>query len=154
MNAEIYIIREPIFSEEEVEKRVANIASILKYTDFNVLYRTIVAESKKNLEAAFSETVSGADYIDLIIVIGGLYNSTNCLIKSFFNDKGISLQWNKLSNCASFLYTQAADIPGVYLRYLDRDVILLPYLSKDIEKIVKEYVVPFLINKNRGVKNV
>ena len=154
MNAEIYMIREPMFSEEEAERKITNIANILKYTDFNVLYRTIVAESKDNLEAAFSETLSGADYIDLVIIIGGLYNSSNCLIKSFFGGKGISLQWNKLSGCANFLYTQAADIPGVYLRYLDRDVILLPYLSKDIEKIVREYVVPFLINKDRGDENV
>lgn len=148
MNAEIYIIKEPTFLEQETDKRIDDIINLLNYTDFHVLYRSIVENTKGNLEEAFCETNKCIDKIDLVIIIGGLYNEKNCLIKSYFKDKGINLEWDRLSKEAEFLYTQAAGIPGLCVKYLNRNVILLPKLEDNLLNIIKSYVVPFLMNKD------
>ena len=149
MNAEIYFIKEQIFIKNEVEKMIRNIIDILKYANTNVLYRTIVENTNGNLEQAFWDTVNSSDKIDFIIIIGGLYNDRNCLIKSFFRDKNIVLEWEKLSKNAQFLYTHGAAIPGFCVNYLDRSVILLPNLSNQTLDIVQSFVVPFLINNGK-----
>lgn len=149
MNAEIYFIKEQIFMETEVEKMVRDIIGILKYANTNVLYRTIVEGTKENLEEAFLDTINSSDKIDFIIIIGGLYNDRNCLVKSFFRDKNIILEWDKLSKNAQFLYTHGATIPGFCVDYLNRSVILLPNLFSNTLDIVQNFVVPFLINKEK-----
>ena len=144
MNAEVYFIKE-LGLNIDIDAAMKEIIYDLSKQDINVIFKTVVEPTEENLHAAFEETSKSSEKIDLILIIGGLYNKENSFIKSFFAKKGIYLDYKKFSSNVEILSPQSVQIPGYAIKLKNMNIICIPSTNQDMIKVLRGSVVPYLL---------
>lgn len=147
MKAEIYFIKDGGFLAQDIDAQLQLITKALSYADVEVVYKTMVENSVENLNEAFLETKQSREKIDLVVTIGGLYNSGDSVIRQYFKKEGISLDWKKLPQSVQLLYSEPGKLPGFAIKLDQRDLIVLPNMREETANIITTYVVPYLVRQ-------
>lgn len=147
MNAELYYITEVGISEADNKNTVEQIKKIFENSDVNVLYQTIIYPSLENIEKAFIETSKSEENIDLIIMVGGLYNSEDCIVKQFFKKYSIDLNPIKPQNNVEMIYSEEGIASGYAINNGKNLVITIPSIADKTPYIIKKYVLSYIIDK-------
>lgn len=148
MNAEIYFIDETnVLIDDNTKNHYVN--SIIEMFDpigIDLIYKTTVVPTKNKIEKAFRETKNSNEDIDMVVCIGGLYGSPDCIVKRFFNSYQIDFTLRKSKMIkAEVLYSEEGVIPGYIVKFWGIDVYLLPYLKNETLNLIKKYMIPNLL---------
>lgn len=148
MNAEIYFIDETnvLLDDNTKNHYVNSIIGMFDPIGIDLIYKTTVVPTKNKIEQAFRETKNSSENIDMVVCIGGLYGSPDCIVKRFFNSYQIdfTLRKSKMTK-AEVLYSEEGVIPGYILNFWGIDVYLLPYLKNETLSLIKKYLIPNLL---------
>ena len=153
MNAEVYYILESGITRD-ISTLNEEIVSQFKHIGINVIYKTEVESNSINLSYAFKETRNSNDKVDIVLIIGGLYNQENSFIKKFFMDKGISLNNQNLSKNVDVLTADSIDIPGYAIKSNDFLIICLPWTKRDLNKLLNYSIIPYIIAQKESLNNL
>lgn len=152
MNAELYYIKEIGIPETDNKEIIEDIKEVLEEAEIDVIYQTMIYPTVENIEEAFIETTKSKEKIDIIIMVGGLYNSEDCIVKQYFKKQSIDLHPLNSKGNVEMIYSQEGIASAYAINNGNNLIITIPWLAKNTSYIIKKYIISYIIDKkNNGL---